>query len=75
MILVLVDGPDCTLDVLHTHEALVQRQVVPHSILQYEGMYVIVKACVKSLNPDLPSKWLRSSGRMRRCAGTSCRCR
>ena len=34
MVLVVVDGPDGALDVLHAHEALVQRQVVSHGILR-----------------------------------------
>ena len=36
MILDLVDGPDGALDVLHAHEALVQRQVVSHGVLRDE---------------------------------------
>jgi hypothetical protein len=34
MVFNLVDGPDGALDVLHPHEALVQRQVVSHSVLR-----------------------------------------
>jgi hypothetical protein len=33
MIFNLVDGPDGALDVLHSHEALVEGQVVSHSVL------------------------------------------
>ena len=35
MIFIFVDGPDGALDVLHAHEALVQRQVVPHRVLEH----------------------------------------
>ena len=35
MIFIFVDGPDGALDVLHAHEALVQRQVVPHRVLKH----------------------------------------
>jgi hypothetical protein len=33
VVLNLIDSPDGTLDILHTHEALVERQVVPHGVL------------------------------------------
>ena len=35
VIFILVDCPDGALDVLHAHEALVQRQVVPHRVLKH----------------------------------------
>ena len=35
VIFIFVDGPDGALDVLHAHEALVQRQVVPHRVLEH----------------------------------------
>ncbi len=38
MVLDLVHGPDCALDVLHAHEALVKAQVVSHCVLQGRGM-------------------------------------
>lgn len=34
MVLVFVNCPDSSLDVLHSHKALVQAQVVAHGILQ-----------------------------------------
>lgn len=36
LVLVLVDGPDSSLDVLHAHEALVQAQVVADGVLRAE---------------------------------------
>lgn len=36
LVLVLVDGPDGSLDVLHAHEALVQAQVVADGVLRAE---------------------------------------
>ena len=43
MVFHLVDGPDGALDVLHSHEALVQRQVVPYSVLIREKNLLLPK--------------------------------
>lgn len=66
MVLVLVDGPDGSLDVLHAHEALVQAQVVADGVLRVQEVSELVAqptpccpppATSSSSSSSSPSPW------------------